>query len=179
MRCADWTAEYLDGQIIVARLRAEGLDAHLFDQETVRQDWFNILAYGGFRVMVPATQFEAAQALTQACRAGALTLADESTDRPACPRCQDGLGQADPRPRRRAFAAYLVWSVATTALLAAGVATRALVVAAFAPWIAMLALPVWRRWLVHRYRCPACSHAWRAAAEPFARLRDAVETAGA
>lgn len=179
MRCVDWTAEYLDGQVIVALLRAEGLHAHLFDQHTVRQDWFRILAYGGFRVMVPASEFEAACALTEAFRDGTLALPDDANDRPAGPRCRDGVGAADPRPQRRAFAAYLVWSAATMALLATGIETVAVVAAACAPWCAMLAVPVWRHWLVGRYRCPACTHAWRAVPEPFARLRDAAEATGA
>lgn len=179
MRCVDWTAGYLDGQVIVALLRAEGLHAHLFDQHTVRQDWFQILAYGGFRVMVPASEFEAARVLTESFRAGTLALADDANDRPACPRCRDGAGAADPRPQRRAFAAYLLWSAATTALLATGVETFAVVVVAFAPWLAMLAVPAWRRCFVGRYRCAACRHAWRAAPEPYARLRDAADAASA
>lgn len=179
MRCVDWTAEYLDGQVIVALLRAEGLHAHLFDQHMVRQDWFQILAYGGFRVMVPAPEFEAARALTEAFRDGRLRLGDDPTERPACPRCRDGVGAADPRPLRRAFATYLAWSAATTGLLATGIETALVVAAACAPWCAMLAVPVWRHWLVGRYRCPACTHAWRAAPEPFARLRAAVEASGA
>ncbi len=178
MRCVDWAAEYLDGQIVVALLRAEGFHAHLFDQYTMRQDWFQILAYGGFRVMVPASQLDAAHALTRARRQGALTLADEPEHRPLCPRCRDARGQSDSRPRRRAFAAYLVWSVVTFAL-ATRIEAPVILVAAFAPWLAMLVVPLWRHGLVGRYRCAACSHRWRAAAEPFAQLRDAAEAAGA
>lgn len=179
MRCVDWTAGYLDGQVIVALLRAEGLHAHLFDQHTVRQDWFQILAYGGFRVMVPASELEAARALIDSFRDGTLTLPDDANDRPACPHCGDRAGVADPRPQRRAFAAYLLWSAATTALLATGVETFAVVAAAFAPWLAMLAVPIWRRCFIGRYRCAACTRAWRAAPEPYARLRDAADATGA
>jgi len=179
MRCVDWAAEYLDGHVVVAVLRAEGFDAHLFDEATVRQDWFKILAYGGFRVMVPAREANAARSVVAAYRDGTLALDPGLVEHPACPHCGDLHGEPDPRPRRRLFLAYGLWSAFGFALIVTGLGEDAILVVAALPWLVMLLVPLLRHLAVSRYRCPACAHAWRAAPTAFVRLRQAAETAGA
>lgn len=62
----DWAADHPDGLVMVPLLQSEGIDAFLHNENFVRQDWLNILAYGGFRVLVRAPDSAAAVALLSA-----------------------------------------------------------------------------------------------------------------
>ena len=82
LRCFD----LLEAHILVARLRYGGIDARVFDADFVRQDWFKMLVYGGFRIVVPEESATAARQILQSYRNGELTLPDEDGGTP-CPNC--------------------------------------------------------------------------------------------
>lgn len=164
MRCVHWTPEYLDGLIVIAMLRAHDLDAHLFGENFVRQNWFQILVYDGFRVMVPSHQIETAHGLIVDFRNGAFELPVEELERPLCSQCDKAAGETDPGPRRWAFLAYLVAYLGYTASI----------VLLWTPWeylfglfvlflmILVPCLPALVRCIViGRYRCRNCANAWR------------------
>ena len=136
MRCVECTFEYLDGLALVALLRANDLDAHLFNENFVRQDWLYILAYGGFRVMVPASQLDLARSICDAFRAGALALTHGECERPGCPRCGASSSEWNSRPRD--------WF--RVAMICLGP-------------IGLLPL-IFGFDITHKYRCQTCSHRW-------------------
>ncbi|HMM66642.1 MAG TPA: hypothetical protein PKC03_06840 [Dokdonella sp.] len=138
MRCIDWTPEYLEGRIIVSLLQANEVDAYLFDENFVRQNWFEILGYGGFRVMVPNQQSQEARQITADYRAGTLASPDEASCRVKCMVCLSIDTEPNPNPRRAVFLFCMFFS-------------------------GLIALfPFLLRWLVqNRYRCRACGHRWR------------------
>jgi hypothetical protein len=145
----------------------------------VRQDWFQTLAFGGYRVMVEDADSENAKALIDGYRSGALAIDEAVTDRPACPRCGTP-GQEDPFPRRLVFA-WLIFAdlLAVAALM---VAERAreyglpILLVANLVGVPVLAIVV-SRWLKSRYRCVACSACWRARPVPHAEAAREVEAA--
>lgn len=101
MRCAYRTADFSEAHVLEAMLNAAGLGAQVFDRQMVRQDWFQTLAFGGYRIIVEDAEAERAKTLIDNYRSGALAIDDAAEDRPACPRC--GMsGQVDPAPRRLA-----------------------------------------------------------------------------
>lgn len=180
--CIDWGAEYLDGLVLVAMLRSEGIDAVLANENFVRQDWFLVFAYGGYRLMVPSAEVLRAMPLLAAYRAGELSLDESSFDTPACPHCASVQTHADPWPRRQVFAAFLACSVLAYSAMLAHEASSGPVVAVAA--VALLALPLLAalfpcvlRWhLLRRYRCESCAMRWRAPAIPgFADLQRAAQ----
>ncbi|HOX71223.1 MAG: hypothetical protein WAS23_07320 [Dokdonella sp.] len=137
MRCVERTCDYLDGLALVALLRANDLDAHLFDENFVRLDWLQIFAYGGFRVMVPLSQLEMASGLAEAYRTGALRFAEEECDHSCCPQCSGLETEWNPRPRDWVrFVLFL-----------------------FGP-LGLLSL-VFGLGFTHRLRCRTCHHRWR------------------
>lgn len=154
MRCVERTYEYLDGLALVALLQANDLDAHLFDEHFVRQDWFSIIFYGGFRLMVPAEQLSAARELIEAFRQGALALNDNVDDMPACPLCCNTFSHWNDRPRDWIrFAQFLFWPIALLPL-------------------------IFRYDFTHRYRCESCGHHWlERPTTSFAELQAQAETA--
>jgi hypothetical protein len=137
MHCVHWTAEYIEGHVIVGLLRANGMDAWLFDENFVRQDWFAILGYGGFRIMVPRRAVPDARQIISDYRNGKLELDNELAPGPACPRCASQETEADLWPRRWVFLAYF-----------------------FVGMIALLPALL-RRIVYGRYRCTRCRRTWR------------------
>ncbi len=133
----DWTPEYIEGHVTVGLLCSNNIDAYLFDENFVRLDWFAILGYGGFRIMVPGHSALEARQLISDFRSGKFEFSTEDSPSPICPRCQGNHTEPDPRPRRRAFFAYMMVSLV-----------------AFFP--ALLRLIVYGR-----YRCIQCRKAWR------------------
>jgi Putative prokaryotic signal transducing protein len=174
LRCFD----LLEAHIIVARLREDGIDARVFDADFVRQDWFKMLVYGGFRIMVPAESAASARQTLQDYQQGALTLADEG-DRLPCQNCQTAGASDDPQPRRNVFLAIIVLSVIDSILLLAWSPSS---LDLFLLVIAQIALCLCAPWLILRYfkwrmRCQQCGHRWRE--PPRYRYADLAATAEA
>lgn len=182
MRCVERPAEYVDGLTLTAMLRAHGFNAELFDENFVRQNWFRILAYGGFRVMVPAAQLHSARALIEEYRSGALTLADHDEVIPPCPRCQQANSLSDPWPRRRLIAWFIVtafgFSIGALQFLP-NLFNEGFAWLCCSLYVLPLLIPGFgQHLLVARYRCPACNHAWKAKRdEPFSSQQARVEAA--
>lgn len=170
--------DLLEALVIVAMLRDAGIEASVFDAEFVRQDWFRMLAYGGFRIMVPDRDAADAVRMLADYDAGAIAPA-EAEDRLACPRCTAEAVREDPWPRRWTFLAIIVLSGVQTALLVADApGTATLVSTIVALGIAAAALPgllLRYKWAV---RCDACAHRWVARPRrPFAELAHGAESA--
>ena len=179
MRCVERVPEYMDGLLLVALLRAREIDAQLFDENFVRQDWFKILAYGGFRVMVPARDWQDAQRTLVEFRSGALHYAEDEMDRPICPACHAYSGEFDHRQRRWVFLAYFI-NALVLSLCVIFLAEPLIVFFALTCvfWLAMM-MPGLLRFIVNnRLRCSFCSHAWREPPlMPFSRQQQAAENA--
>lgn len=163
MRCVERTYEYLDGLALVALLRANELDAHLFDENFVRQDWLHIIVYGGFRVMVPENELERALQLRDSSHNGVLSLTtDECTD-PICPACQESSGHTDLAPRRRVFAAFITTYFFYGIQIGFEIGGLPLLFASVLAFTLFTLMPnLLRHFLVGRYRCSSCLHAWKA-----------------
>ena len=163
MRCVERTYEYLDGLALVALLRANDLDAHLFDENFVRQDWFYIMVYGGFRVMVPANEIDSALQLRDAYHRGELSLKQDECEDPTCPSCDRPSGETDLVPRRRVFAAFFLGYFLIGLQVALAIGNAGLFVASTLIFSLPLLLPnLLRHWVIGRYRCSLCGHAWKA-----------------
>lgn len=177
MRCVERSYEYLDGLTLVALLRANDVDAQLFDENFVRQNWFKILAYGGFRIMLPAQDWQHAQQILVEFRSGALQYAGDEMARPACPACYTHSGEFDHRQRRWVFLAYFIHSLVLSLLMIFLVEPLIVYFALTSFfWLAMM-MPSLLRFIVNnRLRCSKCNHAWR---EPplmsFAQQQQAAE----
>lgn len=179
MRRAHWTAEYAEAHIVVAMLRANDVDSHVFDRNMVRQDWFKTLAFGGYRVMVADADVERAKALLEDYRAGRLALDDTTIDRPACPRCRSP-GREDPDPRRLIFALILGGELVSFAIvmLVGHVFEGSVPFAVGIYIVGGLLVPIaLSRFLRNRYRCTACTTRWRARPTPYAEAAREVEAA--
>lgn len=161
MRCVERTFEYLDGLALVALLRANALDAHLFDENFVRQDWFYIIFYGGFRVVVPSSQLDQAIDIRDRFRNGAFDLPAEDCDIPQCPNCGERSGEPDPNPRRTLFLIYIFFFVFSGFLLASEYAIGFYVVLWMGVHTVMLIPPLFRYLIIGRYRCRTCQATWR------------------
>ncbi|MBL0165036.1 MAG: hypothetical protein IPP82_15680 [Xanthomonadales bacterium] len=178
MRCVERTLEYMDGLVFVALLRGRNIEAHLFDENFVRQNWFYTLVYGGFRVMVPAPDLQIARETLVEFRSGAMRCDEDEMDRPKCPACRAHSSEFDHRQRRRVFLAYFVCSL-VLALLMEFLSDPLIPYLALSSllWLAM-SMPWLLRYVVNnRLRCGECAHAWRELPRvPFAQQqRDAEE----
>ncbi|MEZ5462129.1 hypothetical protein [Dokdonella sp.] len=178
IRCVDWTPDYLDGLVLVALLRSRDIDAQLFDENFVRQDWFRILAYGGFRIAVPALDLQSSREVLTDYRRGALQLPDEELHGPSCPACHDSSAGFDHRQRRWIFLAFLfVCTAQTISILAFDTPAPYLILQI------VISLAMMMPWLVryvvnNRMRCPQCLHAWRELPRiPFARQQKDADIA--
>ena len=179
MQRAYWSADFAEAHLAVAMLRANDVDAHVFDRNMVRQDWFQTLAFGGYRVMVADADVERAKAVLEDYRAGRLALDDATTDRPACPRCRSP-GREDTGPRRLIFALLLGTQLLTLAfLMVVGYATAhvlPLTVGVYFVGTLLISVAL-LRFLRSRYRCTACGKRWRARPAPHAEAARKVEAA--
>ena len=52
MRRVHTTYDLLEAHALAAMLREHDIEAWLFDADFVRQDWFKMIAYGGYRILV-------------------------------------------------------------------------------------------------------------------------------
>jgi hypothetical protein len=109
MRRAHTTFDLLEGHILTGMLRDSGIEARLFDADFVRQDWFKILAYGGYRVVVRDEDVSDARTLLNQYHEDALALTGEHHS--PCPNCLHAAASDDPQPRRNVFLAMLVLPV--------------------------------------------------------------------
>jgi hypothetical protein len=82
LRRAYWSADFAEAHIVEATLRAHGVQAWVFDALLMRQDWFRILMFGGYRVMVADEDAARAADLIGEYRAGALAITDDAVERP-------------------------------------------------------------------------------------------------
>jgi hypothetical protein len=154
--------DLLDAHVLTALLREHGIDAWLFDADLVRQDWFKMIAYGGYRIMVRAEDYAAARELLHEQRAGNFALTNDT--REPCPRCSSDSAIEDPQPRRNVFLAMIVMLIASSfAFLLrwhpspqqfVGVMALQIVLYATLPWLMM-------RYFKWRQRCTHCGHRWR------------------
>lgn len=161
MRCVERTLEYMDGLVFVALFRARSIDAVLFDENFVRLNWFEVLAYGGFRIMVPTQDLQAAREILIEFRSGALERDEEEMDRSTCPACHAHSGEFDNRQRRWIFVAYLAFGLATdflSLLLDDSVVPYFVFTSAF---MVATSIPCLLRFVANnRLRCSQCAHAW-------------------
>lgn len=170
---AYWTADYGDAGVVTALLRAHDVHAFVFDAGMTQLDWFKSLAFGGYRVTVPAAQSAAARELLDGYRDGALAVPDAETDVPPCPRCAGTGIASDPRPRRAVFALLIAVQIVPIEL--AFPAAWAWIAGFALQFLPLAAAPL----LGSRYRCAACGNAFGAAREPFATLAQSVAAAEA
>ncbi|MEP6883062.1 MAG: hypothetical protein ABI866_13765 [Dokdonella sp.] len=179
MRCVERTYEYLDGLALVALLRANNLDAQLFDENFVRQDWFYIMVYGGFRVMVPTHEFDSALSLRDAYFRRELSLKEDECEDPTCPSCDWPSGQTDLVPRRRVFAAFFLGYFLIGFQVAFAIGNAGLFVASTLVFSLPLLFPnLLRHLVIGRYRCSVCGHAWKAIPDrPFFEQQIQAEAA--
>jgi len=162
MRCVERTFEYFDGLTLVALLRANELDAHLFDENFVRQNWFHVFVYGGFRIMVPDHELERASQLRDAWHGGQLSLSAEDCDEPRCPDCGSPTARSDPAPRRRVFAAILLAGIFLEVQISLAVGSSGLSFASLTVfWLGAFMPNLLRHFGIGRYRCSTCNHAWK------------------
>jgi len=178
MRRVHRSFDLLEAHIIAGLLRDDGVNAEVFDADFVRQDWFKMLAYGGFRIVVPDAEFAEATERIKQYQAG--VLASEGDERARCPSCGNHSGHDDPQPRRNVFLAMILLSVIEVPLLIASKPSAVDILAAFGVQVGLcVSLP----WLIVRYfkwrvRCDTCGHRWRAAPRHrYAELAQAVEAA--
>lgn len=170
MQRAYWSGDFSEAHIVTAMLRAHDVDASAFDAGIVRQDWFQILALGGYRVMVPDAQMARTQELLGAYGSGAMALADADLDLPDCPRCHAGLGADDPRPRRIVFGVVIASQLAPAALLSSPVL---LCIAVLLPVLPLATMPL----LKSRHLCRSCGTVFATPRRCFGVLTRAVAEA--
>ncbi len=162
MRSVERTYEYLDGLALVALLRADNLDAQLFDENFVRQNWFHILAYGGFRVMVPSTELDHALQLCDSYHRGEFSLISEECEEPTCPACHRYSGKTDLTPRRRVFATlFLAYFFVGIPFNFATWDAGLLIMSTLGVSLPLLMPNLLRHFVSGRYRCSNCDHVWK------------------
>jgi hypothetical protein len=175
-RCFD----LLQAHAIAASLRHDGIQAHVFDADFVRQDWFKMLAYGGFRIVVPNEDASRAAENIRLYQEGALSLHD--VEGAACPNCGEHSGHDDPQPRRNVFIAMFVLAAAEIPVLLSAHPSAIGLLEASAVLIALGVTLPWLliRYFKWRYRCSACNFRWRESRrhswKELSRLAEAAES---
>jgi hypothetical protein len=152
-------------------LREHGAAVWAHDVDIVRQDWFKMIAFGGFRLVADDESVAQAQATLAQYRDGSLALAEDDAD--VCPKCSKARVAHDPQPRRNVFLALIfLWLVPAALLLSLNASTTSEIMAAFAlqvplylslPWLAI----AYFKW---RLRCTDCGFRWRERPQPHAEL---------
>ena len=155
MQRVHWTVDLLEAHVIAGFLRAEGVDAEVFDADFVRQDWLAALAYGGYRVVTADEDAAAARQLIAHRQANDFALDEDDPEKPACPRCSSIDVDDDPVPRRVASAFLFFFLHLSVFLL---------------PLVPF-------KW---RYRCDTCGKRWQALPKlPFRDLARQADVADA
>lgn len=180
MRRVFWSAEYDEAHVVQAMLRSQRIESWVFDADMARQDWFRVLAIGGYRVMVTATDAPRAVEMIGEYRAGTLALADETVERPACPRCATP-GDNDPAPHRRVFTLLITADLLFGGWLMlapqGGDGATTFIVCFGSAVVVPLALIALTHALKGRYVCPQCTAHWRTRPASFAAMAREVAAA--
>jgi hypothetical protein len=175
MRCVDTTLDVMEGWIIVALLRSEGIDAQLFNENFVRQNWFEMIGYGGFRVS--ASDGDAAQAreIITGYRRGDIALSNESDDFPPYPLCDSPSTDFVHERRRWPFLTYI--ATYALAVLCAVLDPLLELVYVFLVLPLLFLITVFPlmpglsgRLINNRYRCRECASTWRESPMDFGEL---------
>ena len=184
MRRAYWTLDLLDAHIVAQMLRHEGIDAWVFDDNIVRQNWLQAIAYGGYRVMTRTDDLAAAQKLVGDYAAGERSLAADDPEPNRCPGCNACATQDDAAARRGLFLWFFLCflglpaipifalaSYASSLNLIDAAGAAALSIAVFFLLAALLPPIYAARTLKWRYRCDNCGQRWQAPPERWSILR--------
>lgn len=162
MRRVHTSFDWFDAHIIVARLREEEIDAHVFDSNFVNLNWFKMLAFRGFRIVVPDSSASMAVEIIEQYRTGILKLHD--ADHEHCPSCTSPNVSDDPVPRRITFVGILASELVLSLLLfevrnLSNAGFVALLVAVI--FLVLMAPMISVNFFKWRYRCAACRHRWK------------------
>ena len=136
MRCVYRSFDHTEAEIVAALLRAQGCDAHVFENGLSCLIWPQVTAYGGTRVTVADTDRHAALDILARWNKGEYALAEDDADHDPlrCPRCRSDEVESDDR--------YRGWSF----------------VIAYLTGLPLL----WPKW---RERCRSCDFRWKAASQ--------------
>ncbi len=161
LRRVDTTFDLTEAHIVVGLLRAEGIDAYLFDADFVRQNWLKAIAFGGYRILVRDADVSTARGHIRTYRDTKTTLS-HSDDAP-CPSCSSTAYRDDPRPRRWVFAIYTALQLVPLAIfMKAGTSAARGLVAGFMLTAADTLLALAAIFYVkRRYVCDLCGYRWR------------------
>lgn len=99
MRCVYRSFDQADAEIVAGLLREEGCLAFVFENGLSRLKWYQSIAFGGMRVVVPEVCVAQAQAVLDQWRNGHYCL--ECDDQ--CPRCHGTDIKENPNYRGWAF----------------------------------------------------------------------------
>jgi len=161
MRRIHTTYDLLEAHVLTALLREHDIDAWLFDADFVRQNWFRMIAYGGFRILVRDESVADGLHLLREYQNGNLALADEY--RSQCPNCAHTAGTDDPQPRRNVFLAMIVVGVVWPSILLSWHPSSAALFARSAILVGLSLLIPWAVIYYFKWRmcCEACGYRWR------------------
>jgi len=185
MRRVCWTADFAEANIVAGLLRANGIEATVFDAGMAQLNWMETLAIGGYRIMVADADAQAARDLLIAYRDGKLDLLDEGVDQPTCLDCAKMTGE---NRNRRGAVFFLSWLGLNDLLFAAlffvfvvcvplAFAVAPQVFAIFCIALVAAFSLFLLRWAKRRYRCASCTSTWQAPMSEFDALRRAVDAA--
>jgi Putative prokaryotic signal transducing protein len=99
VRCVYQAYDHADAEIVAGLLRAEGCIAFVFENGLSRLKWYQVIAFGGLRVMVPDACFAQALEVLDHWRHGDYRL--DCDDQ--CPRCDCTDIEENPNYRGWAF----------------------------------------------------------------------------
>lgn len=99
MRCVHRSYDHTQAEIVAGLLRAEGCQVYVFENGLSRLRWYEVIAFGGARVMVADEDLESATEVLARWQHGDYCLDDD--DR--CPRCDSGDIEENPGYRGWAF----------------------------------------------------------------------------
>ena len=188
MRRAFWTADFAEANIVAGLLRANGIEASVFDAGMAQLNWMETLAIGGYRVMVAEVDAKAAHDVVVAYSKGELEFSDQDIDPPACTNC--GPRRTNENRNLRGAVFFLSWLGLGEILLGGmfviflGIVPLAFAVApqVFAifciGWVLAVFVYLLRRMTQH-HRCASCTNVQQAGASEFGALSRAVDAAQA
>jgi hypothetical protein len=186
MRRAHWTLDWHDAHIVAQMLRHEGIGAWVFNDNIVRTDWMQAIAYGGYRVMIDDGDLADAQKHIDDYLHGKRRLASADEDLDPCPSCGAHAVRDNAVPRRFLFVWFFLSFLSVPVFLAIAVAhyasslrlvdiagAMALSTVVFFLLTAVLPPIYSAHRLKWQYRCDNCAHRWQALPqERWSTLRD-------
>lgn len=95
MRCVHRSFDHTEAEIVGGLLRAEGCPAHVFENGLSRLRWYEVIAFGGARVMVDDADLDSAIEVLARWRKGDYCLASDD----CCPRCNSPEIEENPNYR--------------------------------------------------------------------------------